>query len=51
MDHDEALIELRQTAGSQLDENLVAFFCEIPKHRIEECRDYVIGILESYRNE
>ena len=35
--YEEAITELRQVAGTQLDRKLVEAFCEIPKHRLDEC--------------
>ncbi len=35
--HEEAIVELRQVAGTQLDETLTELFCEIPRHRLAEC--------------
>ncbi|MBR1524137.1 MAG: HD domain-containing protein [Lachnospiraceae bacterium] len=49
--YDEAIIELRQTAGTQLDAELVGYFCEIPKHRIEECLISVRQITARYQDE
>ena len=49
--YDEAIIELRQAAGTQLDAELVGYFCEIPKHRIDECMASVRDITERYQNE
>ena len=49
--HEDAIIELKQAAGSQLDEELVKIFCEIPKHRIEECLTKVVEITDRYKDE
>ncbi|MCR5748415.1 MAG: HD domain-containing protein [Lachnospiraceae bacterium] len=51
MTYDDAVIELRQAAGTQLDEELVGYFCEIPKHRIEECMMPVRKIMKRYHDE
>ncbi|MBR5896900.1 MAG: HD domain-containing protein [Lachnospiraceae bacterium] len=49
--HEDAIIELKQAAGAQLDEELVKIFCEIPKHRIEECLTKVTEITDRYKDE
>ena len=49
--YDEAIMELKQAAGSQLDPELVGYFCEIPKHRLEECLTAVRKITSRYRDE
>ncbi|MBQ9550318.1 MAG: HD domain-containing protein [Lachnospiraceae bacterium] len=51
MSHDEAITELRQAAGTQLDAGLVGYFCDIPKHRLEECMLSVRRITERYQDE
>ena len=51
MIHEDAIIELKQAAGTQLDEELVKIFCEIPKHRIEECLRAVQEITDRYKDE
>ena len=51
MPYDEAIIELRQAAGTQLDAELVGYFCEIPRHRIDDCMIPVKKIMERYQDE
>ncbi len=49
--YDEAILEIRQAAGTQLDAELVGYFCEIPKHRLDECLEYVCSIMARYQDE
>ncbi len=49
MPYEEAIIELKQVAGTQLDEKLVECFCDIPKHRLDECIAEVHKITDRYR--
>ena len=49
--YEEAIIELRQAAGTQLDAELVGYFCEIPRHRLDECLESVRRIMERYQDE
>ena len=51
LSYNEAITEIRQAAGTQLDEELVGYFCEIPKHRLDECFAYVRRIMERYQDE
>ena len=51
MSHEEAIAELRLSAGTQLDGELVACFCEIPLHRVEECFTPARQIMERCQNE
>ncbi|WP_051204304.1 HD-GYP domain-containing protein [Butyrivibrio sp. VCD2006] len=44
----EAISELRLAAGTQLDEGLVACFCNIPMSRIDACRDDVMDKMQRY---
>ncbi|MBQ7584367.1 MAG: HD domain-containing protein [Lachnospiraceae bacterium] len=51
LSYDEAVTELRQAAGTQLDRELVGYFCEIPRRRIDECMIPVRSIMERYQDE
>ena len=51
LSYNEAITEIRQAAGTQLDEELVGYFCEIPMHRLDECFAYVRRIMERYQDE
>ncbi len=47
--YEDAIIELKQVAGTQLDEDLVRYFCEIPMHRLDDCLVSVLKITERYQ--
>lgn len=49
--YEEAIVELKQVAGTQLDRELIGYFCEIPKHRLDECLSSVRLATERYRDE
>ena len=51
MPYEEAIVELRQVAGTQLDQELIRYFCEIPKHRLDECLSKVHKMTDSYKKE
>ena len=51
MNYEDAVIELRQAAGTQLDEELVGYFLEIPRHRLDECMVSVRAIMGRYHDE
>jgi HD-GYP domain-containing protein (c-di-GMP phosphodiesterase class II) len=51
MPYEEAIVELRQVAGTQLDRELIGYFCEIPKHRLDECLSIVHKMTDSYKKE
>ena len=51
LNHEDAIIELKQAAGAQLDEELVNIFCKIPKYRIEDCFKKVQDITDRYKDE
>ena len=51
MNYDDAIIELKQAAGTQLDEELVKCFCEIPRHLIDESMKKVQEITDRYKDE
>ena len=46
----EAVEELRMVSGTQLDEQLVELFCQIPIEQIEECREIVEESAGKLRN-
>ncbi len=48
--YEEAIVELRQVAGTQLDEKMVDCFCDIPKHRLDECISMVHKITDRYKD-
>ena len=51
LSYDEAILEIKQAAGTQLDSDLVGYFCEIPKHRLEDCIADVKMITSRYQDE
>ncbi len=48
--HEDAVAELKLAAKTQLDENLVKLFCEIPIQRVESCMDDVKKKIERYKS-
>ena len=44
----EAISELRLAAGTQLDEELVTYFCNIPMSKIDSCLDDVMGKMSCF---
>ena len=51
LSYEDALSELRLAAGTQLDAELVDYFCSIPLHRIETCMEGVRKTMERYKEE
>ena len=47
----EAVSELKMAAGTQLDENLVRIFCNIPMNRVDSCLENVRAKIEQYQKE
>lgn len=46
----DAVTELRRASGTQLDSELVEFFCRIPQRKVEDCMADVIRKMEPYQN-
>ena len=44
----EAISELRMAAGTQLDEELVEYFCNIPMSRVDDCLEDVMKKMNGY---
>ena len=44
----EAISELRLAAGTQLDEELVGYFCNIPMSRVDDCLEDVMTKMNGY---
>ena len=49
MPYEEAIVELKQVAGTQLDAKMVECFCNIPKYRLDDCISKVHKITDRYR--
>ncbi|MBR3307820.1 MAG: HD domain-containing protein [Lachnospiraceae bacterium] len=49
--YEEAIQELKLAAGTQLDSELVKYFCEIPPKRVNECLETVKKMMECYSHE
>ena len=51
LSYGEAISELRHAAGSQLDEEIVEYFCKIPMDRVDLCLDDVRNKMQRFSDE
>ena len=49
--YQEAVLELKLAAGTQLDSHIVDLFCSIPEYKIEACLEDVKQTMQRYLKE